>query len=138
MQAEVELEFKNYACWATILANVNTKQQNKTNNDTTEANADSTAIMAIDNIEIVSQLTFSYYPNPASTILHLDYVLPENMSAASVQIFDMQGNQIKTVTITKSSTTLPLDISFIKSGIYFIQVSSDSYVLTQQRFMVVR
>lgn len=65
--------------------------------------------------EIISQ-SFSFYPNPASNILHFS-------SAQSFEIIDIQGRILK-----QSATEQDfVDISELKNGMYFIKLDNRLY-----------
>ena len=62
--------------------------------------------------------TVSVFPNPAKTEIHI--VMP-NVTGAEVKIYDLLGRCMK-----KLTSTLRVDVSDLKSGIYFLEICSDT------------
>ena len=62
--------------------------------------------------------TISVFPNPAKTEIQI--VLPNN-TGADVKIYDLLGRCMK-----KLTSTLHVDVSDLKSGIYFLEICSDT------------
>lgn len=62
--------------------------------------------------------TVSVFPNPAKTEIHI--VMP-NVTGAEVKIYDLFGRCMK-----KLTSTLHVDVSDLKSGIYFLEICSDA------------
>lgn len=74
------------------------------------------------------------YPNPASNQLNLDIYL-ESSSIVTVDIYDIQGKQIKKVYNNKLNGGLQhirTDISGINQGLYFVSISADNQLVTRK------
>ena len=65
---------------------------------------------------------FSFYPNPASDNLYLDFNLKLHGKEKLIEIIDVNGRMIKK--INTKDDKLPIDISFLSNGFYFIKVIS--------------
>ena len=71
-------------------------------------------ILSVDNEDALS---FDMYPNPVSNQL---FVSSESATIESISVYSLQGQQIKVLLQDDSS----LDVSFLSSGMYFIEVST--------------
>ena len=61
------------------------------------------------------------YPVPANNVLHLTHF---NASANKIEILDLSGNIILTGKIDNALQSSSIDVSRLRSGIYFVKVSS--------------
>ena len=59
------------------------------------------------------------YPNPAKTFIHLPYTLPQEIKEGTIQIFNTQGQLIKTFRVDDTSEYMRLETSNLPSGNYF-------------------
>lgn len=71
--------------------------------------------------EFNNKSSFSFYPNPANSNLHI--ALNENSQTATLHIFDITGKVIAAKNITSNETDI--DISHLNKGIYFITIESN-------------
>lgn len=69
---------------------------------------------------------FKVYPNPASNILYLDLPFSSLNSTLSIQITDITGRILLTNDFQLTTNAYPIDISTLSSGLYFIQLISNS------------
>ncbi len=67
------------------------------------------------------------YPNPASTILTVEY----GDEPTSIEVFDRIGQPIQTE-INHSNSKAKVDVSGLPNGVYFIRVIRDNYVQTEK------
>jgi hypothetical protein len=66
----------------------------------------------------------SVYPNPASTILNVDFGL--NIGRFnSLELFDISGRLVRKQSISNQLEQTQLDVSAISSGVYLLKVSSN-------------
>ena len=67
----------------------------------------------------------SAYPNPANTIVNIDF----NVTASPVhlQLFDLVGNIVKDVTIEAAQGTAKLDVSDLNNGVYFYNLTVNGH-----------
>lgn len=75
----------------------------------------------------LSQNTFSFFPNPTSNMLNIK----ATEVIESLTITDMSGRVIKTI-ISNNAKQEKVDVSDLKSGIYFIQVVSNGVTQVQK------
>ena len=59
------------------------------------------------------------YPNPASSDISFHYNNANAGSKAELKIFNMLGSQVKEIQLPESRATVKIDISDLKSGLYF-------------------
>ncbi|MFO7862989.1 MAG: T9SS type A sorting domain-containing protein [Salinivirgaceae bacterium] len=69
----------------------------------------------------------SVYPNPTSGMLKIDGELPE-----SIVVLDMAGRIILSQTLNNEGT---IDVSALKSGVYFLQMQFDNTTIHVERFI---
>jgi len=84
--------------------------------------------------EIVMGGKFNMYPNPATNNLNIGIQLSDN-GDATLRITDITGRIVSTKdfgTIATGETVLPIDISDLNAGTYFIVLTVDNQVFTQK------
>jgi len=69
--------------------------------------------------ELSNSLSISVFPNPATNILTI-----ETPNMASIEILNIQGQQIKTIAASNNKTTF--DISSFTSGMYLVKVKTET------------
>src|SRR5690554_997502 len=67
------------------------------------------------------------YPNPASEIINIQ--LPSSIETANVVITDALGREVYTATL--NATLKTIDVSKMNKGMYFVNISNDSYSTTK-------
>jgi hypothetical protein len=70
--------------------------------------------------KITKEIFANVYPNPATTALSISF---ENEFSGTVKLVDIAGKQLLHQKVS-NSTSLPLNVSQIASGIYFLQISN--------------
>ncbi len=77
---------------------------------------------------------FVFYPNPTSDIVTVSLTNTEN-TIASITVYDVLG---KTILASKSnnSNTQIIDLSNVNTGMYFIEVTTDSNLKVVKKLMV--
>ena len=79
------------------------------------------------------------YPNPATTNLNLDYIMPVNSADLMLTVYDIFGRVVNTTTLTETTGTVKIDISSLSQGTYIYSISSASAgVLNNGRFVVTK
>ena len=84
--------------------------------------------------EVLVGGTFNMYPNPASKNFNIALQLTDN-STTTLRITDITGRTVNTKNfgnISTRSTTLPVDISSLNAGTYFVVLTIDNQVFTQK------
>ncbi len=69
-------------------------------------------------------LPLSLYPNPAAGNVTIQ--LPSNSANSAVRVYDIRGRKTVESNINGSGSTFDLNISTLKSGIYFVQIIVES------------
>ncbi len=81
---------------------------------------------ALSTQDITSQATFNMFPNPTNTgIVTITSVSNE---AINVQVFDVLGKGVKNQIVTNNT----LNVSDLKSGIYFVRISQNTSTVTKK------
>jgi len=76
------------------------------------------------------------YPNPATNFVNIDYSFPTEVTNADVRIVNILGSVVKEQNINTQNNTLQLDISNMKSGIYFYSVLINNEVYNTKRLII--
>ena len=85
----------------------------------------STAVTSVR--EIVVENKAVLYPNPASSLVHLEFL---NQISEQVSLIDMRGVLIKTW--HPKSQLEAVDVSDLDAGVYFVKTSSETLRLVIQ------
>ncbi len=100
------------------------------NNGRKSQNTDD-ALTALENIH------FKVYPNPSAGVFYYDYNSEENNnSSATLTIIDMLGKVIIKGEINSNNSTGKIDLSELTNGIYFINVSTTTKQLFNNKLSV--
>lgn len=78
------------------------------------------------------------YPNPAQDIINISYYLPYQ-NQVNIKIFDMLNNEvliIKNEKQDKGNYSICCNISELRCGTYFIQMTSDKYYLSKKMIII--
>lgn len=77
------------------------------------------------------------FPNPANQALKVAYILPENVSQATLHLIDNSGKQVEQFMVDSHTDHLMLDVSRYQSGVYhyFIEYGNTR---TESKKLVVR
>lgn len=90
-----------------------------------DAIRDVQTVMGVNNITL-DGASVNMYPNPASSKVYLSFTQAKNLNA-SIEVIDMQGKQlIKDTAIINSGKVVPVDISGLANGVYFVKITADS------------
>lgn len=71
---------------------------------------------------------FSLYPVPSSSSLTIDVLNLDHTSM--VKVFDISGQQIRSLRVTDKLTTI--DLSGLAKGVYFVQLKQNNHLTTKQ------
>lgn len=83
-----------------------------------------------------TQSSISIYPNPANTILNIDFPIDSLQDSTSIDIYDIQGKLIKSVLKNNNDTFTSVNISDLKSGFYILKIESEEGKKITQKFVV--
>lgn len=80
-----------------------------------------------------SDLNFVVYPNPASSLLNLEYT-SDGKGTLSVLVYDVLGNTVSLSNelLNDGLNVFSYDVSSMANGVYFIRVSSGTKTTTQK------
>lgn len=73
------------------------------------------------------------FPNPARDIVHV--VLPGNVQAAQITLYDANGRQLKTIPGVGNTTVYSIPVNEFKKGYYFVSIKAGS---TQKRISFIK
>jgi hypothetical protein len=83
--------------------------------------ATTSVLQSLGNQDFKFDSYFRIYPNPAKDFLNID--VKQQIEVTSISIFNMLGQQI--LVIPNAQQTKQIDVSSLKTGNYFIKVSSN-------------
>ncbi len=78
------------------------------------------------------------YPNPAISMVNVDFTLTGNITRASVVVSNMLGCRVKEITLTHISGRIQIPVSELGNGIYFYSLVGNDQVLFTRKFVVKR
>ena len=89
---------------------------------------------------LISEVFFLYqnYPNPFNPVTQLKYSVP-NFGFVSLKIFDILGNEIRTLVNennSKGSYEVEFDGSSLSSGIYYYKLQSGNFTQTRKMLLL--
>ncbi len=89
-------------------------------------------VNAVDDVDNPS-LDFKAYPNPASQMVNL-FVNNYNAKNTSLSIVNTSGQVVKelNLTLNQGIQTVPVDVSFLSNGFYFIRLNTDRGVAVEK------
>jgi hypothetical protein len=76
------------------------------------------------------------YPNPAGSVLNLDYKVSNKVVSSSIEVYNLLGNHVKTVDLTEANGTVKMDVSDMESGMYFYTLQLNGKGVATKRFIV--
>jgi hypothetical protein len=76
------------------------------------------------------------YPNPAISVVNIDYTLSSSISRAAVVISNMLGCRVKEIPLTESAGKIQLPVYDLVNGIYFYSLVGDDRVILTRKFIV--
>jgi hypothetical protein len=83
---------------------------------------------------------FRFYPNPASTIVNVDYSDMPNQTELQFNILDISGVTVesKRLNVTESKGSVAFDVSALSEGLYIIQMTDSKGQIMHQKMSVIR
>jgi len=68
----------------------------------------------------------SLYPNPTNTKMNLSFAMQGSAKKATINILNVTGkSMLETTTEISNGKTIPIDISSLSAGIYFVRITTD-------------
>lgn len=84
-------------------------------------------VVGVLNLISISEISFGIYPNPAKDIVTLEF---ENYIPESIKIHDLIGKEV--LNGHTNSSSLDLDVSELKTGVYFVEVLIDGKLIVKK------
>ncbi len=111
----------------------------KSNSDIQKAsNASTTSQQDID-YSISRPALFQNAPNPFNAETRIKYVLPETVTSAALYIFDMQGKQIKCITIKdRGESSVTIKAAELTAGMYIYTLIADGNEISSYRMILTK
>lgn len=76
------------------------------------------------------------YPNPAQSVVNLDYAFNVRIDFASVKIVNLLGSVVRAVEMDQDANKLSIDISDLNTGIYFYSVVVNNDIFQTKKLVV--
>lgn len=76
------------------------------------------------------------YPNPANDVVYFDYQLPENISQATVNVYNYAGMLVQSFTIFGNVGTATQNVSGLSNGLYMFSIISNKTTIAQQKIVI--
>lgn len=83
-----------------------------------------------------NQNSISIYPNPANTILNIDFPGGSINESTIIEVYDIQGKLVKSVAKDNNDTFTSINISDLKSGFYILKIKSEDGKKITQKFVI--
>lgn len=77
-----------------------------------------------------------FYPNPMEYAATLRYNLPAGTSSATLFVYDMQGKEVRSYSVTDQFTEILVNRSDLPAGMYTYKLQSESKVLSVEKFVI--
>lgn len=85
------------------------------------------------NSSVINTNEIKVYPNPANTILNIQYNIDKE---ASFTILDMLGRKIIETNLSDKSNYATIDVSKLTTGIYIYQLSADNMIFKSDKIVI--
>jgi|GEM_PF-3398110 len=84
-----------------------------------------------------NDVALSAYPNPASTILNVNYNIDTDVSAnVSIDVFDVVGKKVTTHKVVNKKGQVRLDVSGFNAGVYFYSLNVNGKAIKTERIII--
>jgi len=86
---------------------------------------------------LISGAKFSdAYPNPARSIVKVDYSIPAQVSDASIVVTNMLGSEVKKIELNELKGTARIEVTELLNGIYFYSLVANDKLILTRKFVV--
>ncbi len=85
-----------------------------------------------------SEIADNPYPNPTKNLIILPYQLPANVHQGQLQIFDIQGNQLREMNIGSAFKNIELNTDEFSAGTYLYYVNTSEGKSGAKKFVVAK
>jgi hypothetical protein len=108
-------------------------------NDSVAVTVEYNASPASVNDDLAALVKFSdAYPNPATDVVSVEYMIPGTVKKASIAITNMLGSKIREVNLEDLSGKSRIPVSDLMNGIYFYSLVADHQLVLTKKFVVKR
>jgi hypothetical protein len=76
------------------------------------------------------------YPNPATSVVNLDYQLTNQVEEANVKVFNILGAVVKEADLNRGNGKLQMNIADLKNGVYFYSVLVNGDVYQTKKLII--
>lgn len=79
------------------------------------------------------------YPNPSRGMINIQFKNTEDISNMTLNVFDLAGNAVivtKTLDLTRGIQNIPLNLSNLTAGIYFLRMSDNTRVIDIKKIII--
>lgn len=84
-------------------------------------------------------ILFQNSPNPFSDKTEITYYLPQNIQSAFLYIYDMNGNQLKQITLTqKGNASIIINSRQFGAGMYLYSLIADNQLIDTKRMILTK
>jgi hypothetical protein len=90
----------------------------------------------LESAEINSQSYNRAYPNPGSSIIKIDFNIPDNQRDLILSIFSINGKLLQNQRIQPKSKSIDINVSLYKPGIYLYKISNSTFTTEANKFIV--
>ncbi len=95
--------------------------------------------LGIDNAASLKSATVSNaYPNPAVSVVNIEYKLPAGVRNASIKVNNLLGNAIQEITLSNAEGKVTIDVANLSNGVYFYSLIVDNSAIATRKFIVKR
>ncbi len=90
-------------------------------------------LIGMEEMKNLSESSFALYPNPATSEVNVSFEITSS-SNVSVQLIDITGRVVlsKNIKATKGQNLIPVSVSELNHGLYFMNVSSEGKSITKK------
>jgi len=75
---------------------------------------------------------FSYFPNPASDLLKVEYA--GSTQSSKIEILDLNGRLLQSIEVPQGQGAVEFQISDLSQGVYLLRIQQDGKVLTTKKW----
>lgn len=87
--------------------------------------------MSVSNEDVAEAIDLNVYPNPADDELFVEFDLAQNQ-LLQINLYHANGQKIRTInSSTNGIQAITLDVSDLKSGVYFLELQTEKGMLTK-------
>jgi hypothetical protein len=81
-------------------------------------------------------ISVNAFPNPASSMVAINYEVKEAFGVGKISVYNMLGKQVKQITIADQQGNVKINTSDLTEGIYFYSIVLDNKVMATKKLIV--